>query len=144
MRQVGHSQTNKPLSPTKFILMNTVAVQNPDLAEKRTWFEQRVFTLFHYLLPPHSDNEAAAEYLHDAVGRESKYVEWCSVRPGSLIDAEVSAYDIAESPSPGAFSGDTTTRSNVAHFMAELIEDAVLWNTWRFRMPVVTNAESPG
>ena len=25
--------------PTKFILMNTVGVQNPDLEEKRNWFE---------------------------------------------------------------------------------------------------------
>ncbi len=31
---------NRPTKPTKFILMNTVGVQNPDLDEKRAWFER--------------------------------------------------------------------------------------------------------
>jgi hypothetical protein len=95
-------------------------------------------------VPPHSDNEAAAKYLHDVVGKENRYLEWCTVRPDSLIDAEVSPYDIQESPVPGRFTGHPTSRSNVAHFMAELIEDAELWRTWKFRMPVVTNSLPPG
>jgi putative NADH-flavin reductase len=131
---------HRPAVPAKFILMNTVAVLNPDLQEQRRWFEQGLLTLLHYTLPPHRDNETAAEYLHDTLGTDNKCIEWCSVRPDSLIDAEISAYDINESITTGIFSGRPTARSNVAHFMAALIEDADLWNTWKFRMPVISNA----
>ena len=135
-------EKNRPSKPTKFILMNTVGVQNPDLGEKRTWFERGLLTLLRHTLPPQRDNETAAEYLHGTVGKENKHIEWCSVRPDSLIDAEVSPYDIEESPVTTIFSGRPTTRSNVAHFMTELIENAELWNTWKFRMPVIMNSES--
>ena len=126
--------------PTKFILMNTVGVQNPDLEEKRNWFERGLLTLLHHTLPPHRDNETAAEYLHKIVGKENKSIEWCCVRPDSLINAEVSPYDISESPTTGILSGHPTARSNVAHFMTDLIENEELWNTWKFRMPVIMNS----
>ena len=126
--------------PTKFILMNTVGVQNPDLEEKRNWFERGLTTLLHHTLPPHRDNETAAEYLHKIVGKENKSIEWCCVRPDSLINAEVSPYDITESPTTGIINGRPTARSNVAHFMTELIENEELWSTWKFRMPVIMNS----
>ncbi len=135
-------EKNTPPKPTKFILMNTVAVQNPDLGEKRTWFERGLLTLLHHTLPPQKDNETAAEHLHSTVGKENKHVEWCSVRPDSLIDAEVSPYDIKESPVTGIVAGRPTTRANVARFMSELIENAELWSTWKFRMPVIMNSKS--
>ena len=134
-------EKNGPRKPTKFILMNTVGVLNPDLEEKRTWFERQLLTLLRHNLPPHTDNETAAEHLHQNVGKENKHIEWCSVRPDSLIDAEVSPYEIKESPSTGILTGRPTTRSNVAHFMTELIENAELWSTWKFRMPVIMNSE---
>ncbi len=126
--------------PTKFILMNTVGVQNPDLEEKRTWFERGLLTLLRHTLPPHMDNETAAEYLHNTVGKENKRIEWCCVRPDSLINADVSPYDIKESPTTGILNGRPTTRSNVAHFMTELIENAEFWSAWKFRMPVIMNS----
>ena len=126
--------------PTKFILMNTVGVQNPDLEEKRNWFERGLLTLLHHTLPPHRDNETAAEYLHKTVGKENKSIEWCCVRPDSLINAEVSPYDITESPTTGIINGRPTARSNVAHFMTDLIENEELWNTWKFKMPVIMNS----
>jgi hypothetical protein len=132
-------ENNEPLEPIKFILMNTVGVKNPELEEKRTWYEQGLLTLLRHTLPPHRDNETAAEYLHKNIGKENKYIKWCSARPDSLIDAQISPYEIIESPTTGIFTGRPTTRSNVAHFMAELIEDAALWNTWKFRMPVIMN-----
>ena len=76
------------------------------------------------------------------MGKESKHVEWCSVRPDSLIDAQLSPYEILQSPATSLFVGRPTARANVAHFMTELIENAELWNTWRFRMPVVMNASA--
>ena len=125
---------------TKFILMNTVGVQNPDLAEKRAWFERGLLTLLRYALPPQRDNETAAKYLHNVIGKESKRIEWCSVRPDSLIDAEVSPYDITKSPVTGILKGRPTARSNVAHLMTELIENEKLWSVWKFRMPVIMNS----
>ena len=131
-------------APAKFILMNTVAVQNPDLQEKRRWYERAVLTVLHHTLPPHRDNEKAAAYLHPTVGSANRSLEWCSVRPDSLIDAEVSPYEVLASPATGLFSGQPTARSNVAHFMAELIDDEALWSTWKFKMPVIMNAATAG
>ncbi len=134
-------ESNRPTSPVKFILMNTVGVPNPDLHEKRSWFERGVLTLLRWLIPPHNDNETAAQHLHETVGKQSEYLEWCSVRPDSLINAEVSPYDVTESPVTGLFTGRPTTRSNVAGFMTQLIEDEALWDTWKFKMPVIMNAQ---
>lgn len=128
-----------PSEPTRYILMSSVGVRNPDSGEQRTSFERGLLALLRHTLPPHRDNETAAEYLQGSVGKDNKYIEWCSVRPDSLIDAEVSPYDIKESPVTGILSGRPTSRSNVAHFMAELIEDAEIWDTWKFRMPVIMN-----
>ena len=140
-RNLCNSLENHSLpKPTKFILMNTVGVKNPDLEEKRNWVERGLLTLLHHTLPPHRDNETAAEYLHKIVGKENKSIEWCCVRPDSLINAEVSPYDISESPTTGIFSGRPTARSNVAHFMANLIENEEIWSTWKFRMPVIMNS----
>jgi hypothetical protein len=75
------------------------------------------------------------------VGKENKYLEWCIVRPDSLIDADVSQYDTTESPTTGIFSGRPTTRSNVAHFMTKLSEDNALWSKWKFKMPVIMNTK---
>lgn len=134
-------EKNNAPEPAKFILMNTVGVKNPELGEKRAWFERGLLFLLRHLLPPHRDNETAAEYLHRSVGKGNKHVEWCSVRPDSLINAEVSPYDIQESPTTGIFTGRPTTRSNVAKFMTELVDNAELWSTWKFRMPVIMNSE---
>jgi len=132
-------EKNSPNEPVKFILMSSVGVRNPDPGEKRTPFERGLLTLLRHTLPPHRDNETAAEYLQGSVGKENQYIEWCSVRPDSLIDAEISPYDIEESPVTGILTGRPTTRSNVAYFMAELIVDAKIWGTWKFRMPVIMN-----
>ncbi len=72
---------------TKSVLMNTVGVQNPDLAEKRTWFERGLLALLRHTLPPHRDNETAAIHLHRNVTKENQHIEWCSVRPDRLIDS---------------------------------------------------------
>ena len=133
-------EENKPPEPIKFILMNTVGVANPDMDEKRTWYERGLLFLLRHLLPPHRDNETAAEYLQQSIGKNNKHVEWCSVRPDSLIDAERSSYDITESPVTGILTGRPTARANVAQFMVQLIEDAEHWGSWKFRMPVIMNS----
>ena len=135
-------EINQPIEPVKFILMNTVGVSNPDLNEKRTWGERIVLTLLRNLIPPHNDNEQAFDYLHAKVGKRTNNLEWCSVRPDSLVDAEVSQYQIIESPVTGLFTGRPTARANVAHFMAKLIRDNKTWEQWKFKTPVIMNVES--
>ena len=44
-------EKNNPPEPIKFILMNTVGVQNPDCEEKRTWLERGLLTLLRHTLP---------------------------------------------------------------------------------------------
>jgi nucleoside-diphosphate-sugar epimerase len=132
---------NNSSKSTKFILMNSVGVQSPNLDMKRRWFERLLLTVLRYTIPPHRDNETAAEHLHQVVGIKNKHVEWCAVRPDTLINAEISAYEITESPCTGIFTGRPTTRSNVAHFMVDLIEKPKLWNKWKFQMPVIMNSK---
>ncbi len=115
-------EVNKSSAATKFILMNTVGVRNPDLGEKRSFGERALLGVLRVAVPPHRDNELAAAYLQGSVGTENPHVEWCSVRPDSLIEGDVCSYDIVASPTTGIFSGRPTTRANVAHFMADLIE----------------------
>jgi nucleoside-diphosphate-sugar epimerase len=140
-RRLCHAiEMNDAAKRTRFILMNTVGVCNPDLGEKRSWYDSALLGVLRHTMPPHRDNETAAEYLFDSVGKGNKHIEWCSVRPDSLINGEVSPYDIEASPVTGIFSGRPTTRSNVAHFMAELVTNDEIWKQWKFRMPVIMNA----
>ena len=47
---------------------------------------------------------------------------------------------VIQSPTTGIFTGRPTARANVAHFMIDLVENAELWSTWRFGMPVIMNS----
>ena len=133
-------EATKPASPVRFILMNTVGVANPEQGERRTWSEKGVLTLLRWCIPPHVDNELAAHHLQNEIGSSNDYVQWCSVRPDSLIDENVSSYDVVASPVTGLLSGRPTTRANVAHFMLGLVDNDDLWETWRYKMPVIMNA----
>lgn len=132
-------EANKPASPVRFILMNTVGVANSEQGERRTWSEKGVLTLLRWCIPPHVDNELAAQHLQGTVGSSNDYVQWCSVRPDTLIDDKVSSYDVVASPVTGLFSGRPTTRANVAHFMLQLVDNDDLWGTWKYKMPVIMN-----
>lgn len=135
-------EANKPATPVRFILMNTVGVTNSELGERRTWSEKGVLTLLRWCIPPQRDNELAAQHLQGTVGSSNDYVQWCSVRPDTLIDDKFSRYDVVASPVTGLFSGRPTTRANVAHFMLQLLEDDALWVTWKFEMPVIMNTQA--
>ena len=103
-----------------------------------------VIGLLRLLLPPHVDNEQAADYLRSIVGQNDSAIEWAAVRPDGLIDeSEVSEYEVHPSPIRSAiFDAGKTSRINVAHFMAELITDDQTWNQWKGQMPVIYNRES--
>jgi len=124
--------------------MNTAGNSNRDLGEPVSFGQQIVIGLLRLLLPPHVDNEQAADYLRTQIGPNNPAVEWAAVRPDSLIDEEaVTEYELHPSPTRSAiFNPGKTSRINVAHFMAELIADEKVWNKWKGQMPVIYNREA--
>lgn len=136
-------RANEPQTPVRFVLMNTTGNRNRDLPEKRTLGETIVIGLVRLLVPPHVDNEQAADYLRTEIGSGDAVIEWCAVRPDSLTaQTEVSAYHVHPSPvrSP-IFNAGKTSRINVGHFMCELITDDDTWTKWKGQMPVIYNEE---
>ena len=136
-------KTNKPEKPIKYVLMNTTGNRNRDLHEAVSFGQKLVIGLIRLLLPPHVDNEQAADYLRVNIGQDDPMIEWAAVRPDGLIDeAQVTDYEIHPSPirSP-IFDPGKTSRINVGHFMAKLISDDKLWNRWKGQMPVIYNKE---
>lgn len=130
---------NQPDEKVKFILMNSSGVSNPDLGEKISFKQEVVMFLLRYLLPPHADNEKAAEYLRKTIGDDDAQIEWSAVRPDGLVnESAVSNYEIFPSPIRSAiFDAGKVSRINVGHFMAELASNIHLWNQWKGKMPVV-------
>lgn len=135
---------NNPEKPVKYVLMNTTGNRNRDLNEPISFAQKCVIALIRLLLPPHVDNEQAADYLRTKIGKNNKTIEWTAVRPDGLIDKKtVSEYTLHLSPTRSAiFNAGKTSRINVAHFMAELISDKHTWNKWKGQMPVIYNVES--
>jgi hypothetical protein len=125
----------------KFVLMNTTGNRNRDLKEPISFAQKCVIGLLRLLLPPHVDNEAAAEYLRKQIGQNHSVIEWTAVRPDGLIDNdEVTEYQIHPSPNRSAiFNAGKTSRINVGHFMAQLIINDVIWKKWMGQMPVIYN-----
>jgi nucleoside-diphosphate-sugar epimerase len=127
----------------KLVLMSTTAYTNKKEGENNTFGETIVFSLLEALLPPHSDNMVAGDFLVHQVS-ESSNLEWVSVRPDSLIDEPTTSELIVTEKklrSP-IFNPGKTSRINVAQFMADLLIDDSLWNKWRYKTPVIYNKES--
>lgn len=140
MRICTAIESNKPLAPVKFVLMNTTGNSNRDLLEKISILQKCIIGLIRLLLPPHVDNEQAAEFLRTKI-TNNKMIEWVTVRPDGLIDElQVTQYSIYLSPTRSAiFDAGKTSRINVGNFMADLITDCELWNQWKGKMPVIYN-----
>lgn len=134
-------KNNQPEKPVRFLLMNTTGNRNGDLNEPVSLGQHVVLILLRLLLPPHVDNEKAADFLRRQIGPNDSCVEWVAVRPDGLVDeAEVSDYDLHPSPTRSAiFDAGKTSRINVAHVMVKLIFDDQLWAGWRGKMPVIYN-----
>ncbi|MEN8192556.1 MAG: NAD(P)-binding oxidoreductase [Bacteroidota bacterium] len=134
-------KANDPGQPVKFVLMNTTGNRNLDLSEKISFGQKCIIWLLRLLLPPHVDNEKAADYLRTNITQNHRVIEWTAVRPDNLIDEdEVTEYEVHPSPTRSAiFDAGTTSRINVAHFMAEMITDHETWIKWKGQMPVIYN-----
>jgi len=135
-------KAGSPERPVRFVLMNTTGNSNRDLNEPRAPVENAAIGLIRVLLPPHADNERAADYLRARIGKKDKAIEWVVVRPDSLINEDtVTEYEVHPSPTRSPlFHPGKTSRINVADFMADLIGDDDLWGEWRGQMPVIYNA----
>jgi len=140
-RLCGAIKVTKPEVPVKFILMNTTGNSNRDLSERISLGQRCVIWLLRLLLPPHVDNEMAADFLRTEIGQNDRIIEWSAVRPDGLIDeSEATDYEVHHSPIRSAiFDAGTTSRINVGHFMAELITDSDAWSKWKGQMPVIYN-----
>ena len=137
-------KAHKSAEPTKFVLMNTAGNSNRDLDEWVSFGQKCVIGLLRLLLPPHVDNEKAADYLRIRIGQNDGTLEWAAVRPDNLINEdEVTDYEVHSSPIRSAiFDAGVTSRINVGHFMADLITDNDTWNKWKGQMPVIYNKAS--
>ncbi len=135
-------EVSKPVKPIKYVLMSSSGVRNRDLNEPISFAQKIVIGLLRLLLPPHIDNEQAADFLRMQIGQKHPVIEWCAVRPDGLIDeAAVTEYELHPSPTRSAiFDAGKVSRINVAHCMAQLIHDDALWTTWKGQMPVIYGA----
>lgn len=136
-------KANQPADPVKFVLMNTTGNSNRDLDEEISTAQKCVIGLLRLLLPPHADNEDAADFLRTQIGQNDDNIEWAVVRPDTLIDeAETTEFSLHPSPIRSAiFDAGVTSRINVACFMADLIGDNDIWNQWKGKMPVIYNQD---
>lgn len=143
-RLCGAIRQTDPPAPVRVVLMNTTGNRNRNLDEKISFAEHVVIALLRLLLPPHVDNEQAADVLRTQIGPADPAIEWVVVRPDTLKDAgHVTPYDLFPSPIRSAiFNAGETSRINAAHFMAELVTTDC-WDRWKGQMPVIYNrAES--
>ncbi len=132
-------KANKPDKAVKYVLMNSSGNRNRDLDEPISLGQKFVIALLRLLLPPHVDNEEAADYLRTNIGQNDAMVEWVAVRPDGLIDEPmVTEYEVHPSPIRSAiFDAGKVSRINIAHFMATLIGNDHLWQKWKGQMPVI-------
>lgn len=134
-------ELNSPTTPVKLVLMNTAGNRNREIQEQVSIKEKMVVSLIRLLLPPHVDNEQAADYLSRSIGQSHPLIEWTVVRPDNMIEEDqVSEYDVHPSPTRSAiFDAGITSRINVGHFMASLLTEPGTWNKWKGQMPVIYN-----
>lgn len=139
-RIVNLTNPNRAL-PLKIVLMNSSGVRNLDQPEPVSCGQHIVLGLLRVLIPPHKDNEHAANYLRTQCVNLS-HIQWVSVRPDSLVNSDtVSHYELHPAPTRSAiFDAGKVSRINVANLMSRLVREEALWETWRGKMPVVYGA----
>jgi nucleoside-diphosphate-sugar epimerase len=126
--------------PVRFVLMGSNGVIHPDGRDQNKFADRAVLNVLRYLVPPHRDNELAAEFL---MKQTNPTVQWSIVRPDGLIDElDVTPFKVFESAQQGPiFSSGATSRINVAEFMAQLMSDEAIWREWQGKMPVIYNVK---
>jgi len=131
----------RPAQPVRLILMSSVSVNRPGgLDTRRGPVERAIVWMLRGLVPPATDNQRAADFLHDVIEAADPYVQWVAVRPDSLKEGDVTPYALHEGLVSSLARPDETNMANVAHFMCELATDEAVWATWRGKLPVIVNS----
>ncbi|KAF9974757.1 hypothetical protein BGZ73_001783 [Actinomortierella ambigua] len=136
----------QPREPIKFIILNTVGVSNPDGSDSYQpgMWERGLINFMKVVLPPYTDSVKSAVYISQQIGEKYKSsLEWVVVRPDGFIDGEVSEYRLMEGIQHPFYEPDHVTKANIAHFMAELASNPNVWETWKFKMPIIIDASQP-
>ena len=144
-----------PEKDCRFVMMGSDGVAHPDgkTDPKRSRFTRAFLWLLRTLLPPLVDQELAAQHLYQhALQNPSSSHDWTVVRPGDLINLDekdiypVRAnqrddYDIFDHPQGSLFGDNSVARSDVAHFMVELVtmDEKAYQETYNHKMPVIYN-----
>lgn len=133
-------EAERPLRPVRLVLLSSVSVHRPGNLDARRGAGDRAFLwVLRSLLPPARDNQRAADFLLRDIGAAHPHVEWVVVRPDTLLEGEISRYELHEGIVTGIFAPGRSTMANVAHFLCELSTDSGAWERWRGRMPVVVD-----
>lgn len=142
IKRIINLNTTQRTHPLKIVLMNSSGVRNKDQYEPISIFQHLVLVLLRTLLPPHRDNEQAANYLR-TLDILNANVQWVVVRPDALINQdEASDYSLFPAPIRSAiFDSGKVSRINVASALSQLLMDSTLWEKWQGKMPLVYNAE---
>lgn len=132
-----------PVTPVRFILMSTVAVEQPGAVDAARSLVQRWFLwVLRLLLPPARDNQQAAEFLARTIGADDPQIEWVVVRPDTLREGDVTDYRLDDHLVTSVFRPAETNMASVAHFMCALACDDATWTRWKGRMPVIVNTQA--
>ncbi len=127
--------------PVKLILMSSVSVHRPrSLDTRRGPLERALLWALCRVLPPARDNQRAADFLLEKIGPDDAHVQWAVVRPDTLLEGEVSRYELHEGLVNGLFAPGSTNMANVAHLMCELVTNPKTWADWKSKLPVIVNA----
>ena len=132
------ARAGKFAQPVKLIVVNTEGVDRPDGGDSglhRGCFERCLLGCLTCILPPHADNVATLRYLHQNA-LVNPHVSFCAVRPSDLTNVEPSsAYTVHDTLQNGIIAPGSTSRANVARFMADLVTDDSVWAQWENSFP---------
>ena len=108
----------QPGQRVRYILMSSVSVHLPGgLDTRRGRRERLVMWMLRGLVPPPRDNQSAADFLYKRIGTSHPCMQWTVVRPDSLLEGDVSEYEVHEHLVDSLFAPGKSNMANVAHFM---------------------------
>ncbi|KAI8901833.1 hypothetical protein BC833DRAFT_655182 [Globomyces pollinis-pini] len=135
---IGIIEEMKPPSPIKFIQLNSAGVDNPLGHDERPFGDKPILAISS-LVRPFLDSQATGHYLATV---NSKFVDWCAVRPCNFIEGERKPYTVTEDIKVSVFSDANIQIGSIGHFISELATKDELWIKWKGKMPFLKDAKS--
>ncbi|KAI8901713.1 hypothetical protein BC833DRAFT_576385, partial [Globomyces pollinis-pini] len=128
----------KPQTPIKFIQLNSAGVDNPHGHDERPFGDKPILAISS-LFCPFIDSKTTGHYLATV---NSKFVDWCAVRPCNFIEGEHKPYTVTEDIKVSVFSDATIQIGSIGHFISELATKDELWVKWKGKMPFLKDAKA--